>query len=146
MSVQVMSTRDLFDFVVDISITSENMDAYLQALQQRLVVAVLTRTVRQCLIFHVFVASYRRVETRATEVENNPELAAEQQVADRVFQQVFIPSNLEDVPFLERDLGMAKKGQTDEVSGESCCRKKHFKQEKEGTTKRKAIWRRLIGC
>eukprot|EP00730_Choanoeca_flexa_P007209 TRINITY_DN12296_c0_g4_i2.p1 TRINITY_DN12296_c0_g4~~TRINITY_DN12296_c0_g4_i2.p1 ORF type:complete len:623 (+),score=135.66 TRINITY_DN12296_c0_g4_i2:251-1870(+) len=86
--VGVMEVRDLFDFITDVTITDDNVDEYLEAVQDKM----------------------RRQELQAQE---DPEAMHAQEVEAGVFQRVFIPGNLDDVMHLERDLEFANKGKTD---------------------------------
>ncbi|OIV98757.1 hypothetical protein TanjilG_24928 [Lupinus angustifolius] len=69
--VAVMTIRELFDFIVDASITDDVVDSYLEEVQQK----ILARDV-----------------------------SAEDEIADSVFVQSFIPKTLEDVKNAEEDV------------------------------------------
>lgn len=84
-----MNVRELFEFVTDPNITAENIDAYLDVLA-----------------------------TKVAEREASGEpVDAATEVAENVFQKVFIPSTLDEVVDAERDLRLAERGETDAVGG-----------------------------
>lgn len=76
----VMTGKELFDFVTDVTITESNIGDYLERAQER--------------------ASSRPVD----------EITAEEQVAEAVFQQVFIPRTLDEVAKYEEDYERLQKG------------------------------------
>ncbi|KAK9104150.1 hypothetical protein Scep_020994 [Stephania cephalantha] len=69
--IAVMTVRELFDFIVDPTITDENVDNYLEEVQ-------------------------RKIEARG-------DLSTEDEIADSVFVQSFIPRTLEHVTNVEED-------------------------------------------
>ncbi|PIA40202.1 hypothetical protein AQUCO_02500122v1 [Aquilegia coerulea] len=71
--VAVMTVRELFDFIVDPSISDEHVDGYLEEIQQRI---------------------FARGNVMSTEDE----------IADSVFIQSYIPRTLEDVQHVEEDI------------------------------------------
>lgn len=58
---------------------------------------------------------FHSVEARGAAAAADPEAAAKEEIADKVFQQVYIPNKLDDVLSLERDLKLAASGNTEEV-------------------------------
>ncbi|KAH1155757.1 hypothetical protein AAZX31_18G211400 [Glycine max] len=70
--VAVMTIRELFEFIVDASITDDAVDSYLEEMQQK----ILTRG----------------------------DISAEDEIADSVFVQSYIPKTLEDVKNAEEDV------------------------------------------
>ena len=81
-----MSVKELFDFVTDITITQENIDEYLDKVQQRAV------------------------------SRGHSEKTAEESVTEAVFQKIFIPRTLDDVAKYEDDYEMVQQGKTDEFA------------------------------
>eukprot|EP01147_Barroeca_monosierra_P004177 gene4177-6523_t len=92
LKVETLSNKDLFELITDPLITDENIDSCIDAMKIR--------------------AAERRAQVAA-----NPERAAEFEVNDRVFQQVFIPSSLEEMPV--RDLRRAAAGETAQMHFQS---------------------------
>lgn len=80
-----LTMKELFDFVTDITITDDNIDAYLD---------------------HVMEMSANRTQEDITE---------QQKIDDEVFKNAFIPRTLDDVIDFERDLTKAKTGKTDHI-------------------------------
>ncbi|GAB6022249.1 Serine/threonine-protein kinase RIO1 [Chamberlinius hualienensis] len=80
-----MSVKELFDFITDSTINSENMDRYLE-----------------------------KAEEIALSRSNN-ELTNEDLVNDKVFQQIYIPQRLDEVNHFERDIQEAKVGPNSEM-------------------------------
>lgn len=85
-SVCTMTVKELFDFVVDPSINSDNIDEYLE-----------------------------RMSSLSAERNTLGDLTAEDLVKDQVFKQTFIPQRLDEVVFYERDIRQVKSGQLDEL-------------------------------
>jgi RIO kinase 1 len=83
--VGTMTVRELFDFVTDPTITDENMDDYLERMQQ--------------------IASQRTEEERS-ELEK---------VDEEVFMRSFIPKRLDEVLNVERDIQKSKAGDHKEI-------------------------------
>eukprot|EP00039_Didymoeca_costata_P011803 m.166885 g.166885 ORF g.166885 m.166885 type:complete len:570 (+) comp15296_c2_seq2:149-1858(+) len=88
--VPVMTVRELFDFVTDISIADEDIGAYLEGVQTRI---------------------HERLESGDTPMD----ICAEEQIQEALFMKSFIPSNLDEVHNVERDLEMIGEGQTEQL-------------------------------
>lgn len=84
----VMSVKELFDFVTDPTISDNNVDEYLDKMQE----IVLARS------------------------SNKSNVSAEQQVDDEVFKQVYIPRTLEEVVTFEEDYDKMKEGHKNDIS------------------------------
>jgi len=78
----VMTVKELFDFITDVTITEANMDEYLEKAQER--------------------ASNRPVGHQAETVE--------EEIAAAVFQKVFIPKSLDEVVKYEEDFERTRLG------------------------------------
>ena len=78
--VSVMTVRELFDFVTDITITDDNLEQYLEVAQER--------------------ASSRPLGERT----------AEEEISEAVFQKVFIPRTLDEVAGFEQDYSERESG------------------------------------
>ncbi|XP_060100179.1 serine/threonine-protein kinase RIO1 isoform X2 [Heteronotia binoei] len=85
-SVAVMTVRELFEFVTDPSITSENMDAYLEKAME--------------------IASQRTEEERSNQ----------DNVDEEVFKKAYIPRTLTDVKNYERDVDIMMKLKEEDVA------------------------------
>lgn len=83
--VAVMTVKELFDFVTDITITEDNIDRYLEIAQDR--------------------ASARFLGEK-TPLE---------EVSEAVFQQVFIPRTLDEVSSYERDYEQRQQGEAEDI-------------------------------
>lgn len=83
--VPVMSVRELFDFITDITITEDNIEEYLEVAQKK--------------------ASSRPVG------EKN----AEEEISEAVFQKVFIPRTLDEVTSFEKDYHEKQSGKESDV-------------------------------
>ncbi len=79
-AVCTMTVKELFDFITDVSITTDNLDAYLEHAME--------------------VTSQRTVE----------EVSAQEKVDEEVFKNVFIPRTLDEVVDFERDLRRVEEG------------------------------------
>ncbi|XP_033737507.1 serine/threonine-protein kinase RIO1-like [Pecten maximus] len=80
-----LTMKELFDFVTDVTITDDNIDAYLD---------------------HVMEMSANRTQDDITE---------QQKIDDEVFKNAFIPRTLDEVIDFERDFTKAKTGKTDHI-------------------------------
>ncbi|XP_060083390.1 serine/threonine-protein kinase RIO1-like [Ylistrum balloti] len=80
-----LTMKELFDFVTDVTITDDNIDAYLD---------------------HVMEVSANRTQDDITE---------QQKIDDQVFKNAFIPRTLDEVIDFERDYSKAKMGKTDHI-------------------------------
>jgi len=78
--VSTMTMKELFDFITDVNISEDNMEEYLERAQH--------------------LSSQRTVE----------EITEQEKVDEAVFQKVFIPRTLEEVPHFERDVFSAREG------------------------------------
>ncbi|KAG9445978.1 hypothetical protein H6P81_012106 [Aristolochia fimbriata] len=78
--VAVMAVRELFDFIVDPSITDESVDSYLEKVQQKI-------------------------------LERGNEVSPEDEVAEAVFVQSFIPKQLSEVKYFWKDVDRITKGE-----------------------------------
>ncbi|KAF9606256.1 hypothetical protein IFM89_024077 [Coptis chinensis] len=78
--VAVMTIRELFDFIVDPSISDENVDSYLEEVQQRI-------------------------------LARGDLMSAEDEVADSVFLQSYIPRTMEDVSNVEEEVRRVTSGE-----------------------------------
>ena len=83
--VAVMTVKELFDFITDITITEDNIEEYLEVAQDR--------------------ASSRPVGERT----------AMEEVSEAVFQQVFIPRTLDEVSAFERDYQDRRQGKGGDI-------------------------------
>ncbi|XP_026690054.2 serine/threonine-protein kinase RIO1 [Ciona intestinalis] len=81
-----MTLRELFDFVTDLTITSSNIDRYLDKIME--------------------IAANR---------SQDEDVAQSQIDEDEIFMKSFIPRTLDDVQYFERDVADAKRGKTDRV-------------------------------
>ncbi len=72
-----MTTKELFDFITDMTINEENIEEYLEKAQEK-------------------------ITTR--------EISAGEEIADAVFQNVFIPRTLDEVVKYEEDYEKTKSG------------------------------------
>lgn len=81
----VMTVKELFDFVTDITITDTNIEDYLERAQQR--------------------AAER----------GPGEVSAEDEVSEAVFQQIFIPRTLDEVVRFEQDFEKMQLGQGEDI-------------------------------
>ena len=84
----VMSIKELFNFVTDPTISDDNIDEYLDKMQE----IVLARN------------------------SNNSSISAQQQVDDDVFKQVYIPRTLEEVVTYEEDYDKMQEGLKTDIS------------------------------
>lgn len=84
--VGVMTVKELFDFVTDITITSENIEDYLERAQER--------------------ASSRSLDKKS----------AEEEVSEAVFQQIFIPRTLDEVVTYEQDYEKMQSGHGEDIA------------------------------
>ena len=84
----VMSIKELFNFVTDPTISDDNIDEYLDKMQE----IVLARN------------------------SNNSSISAQQQVDDEVFKQVYIPRTLEEVVTYEEDYDKMQEGLKTDIS------------------------------
>lgn len=84
-NVAVMTVKELFDFVTDITITEDNIEEYLEVAQDR--------------------ASSRPIGERT----------AIEEVSEAVFQQVFIPRTLDEVSSFERDYDERQLGKGSDI-------------------------------
>lgn len=82
-NVSTLTVKELFDFVTDATITEDNIDLYLE-----------------------------KVMTLASE-RSTDDITEQQKVDEEVFKHSFIPRNLDEVIDFERDVIMAKEGQTE---------------------------------
>nr|XP_022318912.1 serine/threonine-protein kinase RIO1-like [Crassostrea virginica] len=82
-NVSVLTVKELFDFVTDATITEDNIDLYLEKAMT--------------------MASQRTTE----------DITEQQKVDEEVFKHSFIPRNLDEVIDFERDVILAKEGQTE---------------------------------
>nr|XP_022314156.1 serine/threonine-protein kinase RIO1-like [Crassostrea virginica] len=82
-NVSVLTVKELFDFVTDATITEDNIDLYLEKAMT--------------------LASQRTTE----------DITEQQKVDEEVFKHSFIPRNLDEVIDFERDVILAKEGQTE---------------------------------
>ena len=78
-SVCVMTTKELFDFITDVTITDSNMEAYLERAQER--------------------------------ASSRAEISAGEEIAEAVFQKLFIPRTLDEVLRYEEDFERTKDGE-----------------------------------
>lgn len=83
--VATLTTRELFDFITDISITKNNIDEYLNRLND--------------------IASSRTIEA----------LTEQEKIDDEVFKSAYIPQRLDDVIDFEKDVRFAKSGNDSEI-------------------------------
>ncbi len=83
--VSVMSVKELFDFITDITITENNIEEYLEIAQER--------------------ATSRPLG----------EKSAEEEVSEAVFQQVFIPRTLDEVATFEKDYREQQSGKETDI-------------------------------
>ena len=81
-----MTLKELFDFVTDVSITVDNIDAYLDHAME--------------------LTSNRSPE----------DVTAQEKIDAAVFKNSFIPRTLDEVVHFERDIMKAQEGETDHVS------------------------------
>ena len=79
--VHVMSVRELFEFITDPTITEDNLEEYLERLQEK--------------------ATSRDFSSKSVEDE----------VSEAVFQNIFIPRSLTEVPSFEQDVNQIQSGQ-----------------------------------
>ena len=84
----VMTVKELFDFVTDITITSENIDDYLEQ-------------------------AWEKASSRAF---HQDKISAEEEVAEAVFQQIFIPRALDEVVRYEQDYESVQLGQGEDIA------------------------------
>ena len=84
--VSTMTLKELFDFVTDVSITVDNIDAYLDHAME--------------------LTSNRSPE----------DVTAQEKIDAAVFKNSFIPRTLDEVVHFERDIMKAQEGETDHVS------------------------------
>lgn len=84
----VMSVKELFDFVTDPTISDDNIDDYLDKMQE----IVLARS------------------------STSNSISAQQQVDDEVFKQVYIPRTLEEVVTYEEDFDKIQEGVKSDIS------------------------------
>lgn len=77
----VMTTKELFDFITDVTINEDNMEKYLEKAQER-----------------------------ATNRQLGGDVDVEEEIAAAVFQRVFIPKTLDEVARYEEDYERAKSG------------------------------------
>ena len=82
----VMTVRELFDFVTDITITSDNIEDYLERAQER--------------------ASSRSLGKKS----------AEEEISEAVFQQIFIPRTLDEVVTYEQDYEKMQSGRGEDIA------------------------------
>ncbi|XP_021354183.1 serine/threonine-protein kinase RIO1-like [Mizuhopecten yessoensis] len=80
-----LTMKELFNFVTDVTITDDNIDAYLD---------------------HVMEMSVNRTQDDITE---------QQKIDDEVFKNAFIPRTLDEVIDFERDFSKAQTGKTDHI-------------------------------
>ncbi|KAK3089613.1 hypothetical protein FSP39_005032 [Pinctada imbricata] len=83
--VSTLTVKELFDFVTDVTITEDNIDAYLDH--------AMTMT------------SHRTID----------DITEQQKVDEEVFKHSFIPRTLDDVTHFERDVKLAKQGDSEQV-------------------------------
>ena len=83
-----MSIKELFNFVTDPTISDDNIDEYLDKMQE----IILARN------------------------SNNSSISAQQQVDDEVFKQVYIPRTLEEVVTYEEDYDKMQEGLKTDIS------------------------------
>ena len=88
----VMTVKELFDFITDVTITEANMDEYLERAQER--------------------ASSRPVGQQAETVE--------EEIAAAVFQKVFIPKSLDEVVKYEEDFERTRSREGGDGNGGVC--------------------------
>ena len=84
----VMTVKELFDFVTDITITSENIDDYLE----------------------------RAREKASSRTFDQDKKSAEEEVSEAVFQQIFIPRALDEVVRYEKDYESVQSGQGEDIA------------------------------
>ena len=84
----VMSVKELFDFVTDPTISDDNIDEYLDKMQE--------------------IVLARNSSTNSS--------SAQQQVDDQVFKQVYIPRTLEEVVTYEEDYEKVQEGHKNDIS------------------------------
>ncbi|XP_057370440.1 serine/threonine-protein kinase RIO1-like [Daphnia carinata] len=82
----VMTVKELFDFVVDLTINENNIEDYLD-----------------------------RMASLSAERNFHGELTAEELVKEEVFKQTYIPQRLDEVMFFERDIKQIKSGEKTEL-------------------------------
>ena len=82
----VMTVKELFDFVTDVTITEQNIDEYLEKMQEK--------------------AAARGIG----------EQSAEDEVSEAVFQQIFIPRTLDEVVTFEEDYEKMQLGQGADIA------------------------------
>lgn len=83
--VPVMTVKELFDFITDITVTEDNMEEYLEVAQEK--------------------ATSRPMGVKS----------AEEEVSEAVFQQVFIPRTLDEVATFEKDYREKQSGKDTDV-------------------------------
>ena len=84
----VMTVKELFDFVTDITITSENIDDYLE----------------------------RAREKASSRVFDQDKISAEEEVSEAVFRQIFIPRALDEVVRYEQHYESVQLGQGEDIA------------------------------
>ena len=82
----VMTVKELFDFVTDVTITEQNVDEYLEKMQEKAIARGLGET------------------------------SAEDEVLEAVFQQIFIPRTLDEVATFEQDYEKMRSGQGEDIA------------------------------
>ena len=108
-SVCTMTVKELFDFVVDPSINSDNIDVIN-------LLMLYTFFNFQIIICNCCEQEYlERMSSLSAERNTLGDLTAEDLVKDQVFKQTFIPQRLDEVVFYERDIRQVKSGQLDEL-------------------------------
>ncbi|XP_064624994.1 serine/threonine-protein kinase RIO1-like [Lineus longissimus] len=83
--VSTMTVRELFDYITDPSITTDNADDYLDKIME--------------------VTSHRTID----------DITEQEKIDEEVFKHSFIPRTLDDVVDIERDLKRAQKGQMGDI-------------------------------
>ena len=82
----VMTVKELFDFVTDVTITEQNVDDYLEKMQEKAIARGLG------------------------------EQSAEDEVSEAVFQQIFIPRTLDEVATFEQDYEKMQSGRGEDIA------------------------------
>ena len=83
--VGVMTTKELFDFITDVTINDENVDQYLDKVQEKTSARVIG------------------------------EVTVDEEIADAVFQKVFIPRTLDEVGTYEDDFEKTRAGRSKDI-------------------------------
>ena len=82
----VMTVKELFDFITDVTITESNIEEYLKKAQER--------------------ASSKDIDL----------ISAEEEISEAVFQQVYIPRTLDEVATYEKDFEKIQSGQGEDLA------------------------------